>query len=255
MKKLVIESSLIGKVPYMLTCEEGARNLPLVIIAHGFNMDKYEGMDLALRLADRGFASICFDLDRHGQRYDGFLEAISSDVEFGSAIFSVTKNSFHDIEKIIDYFERDLRIDLSRIGLAGISLGANLCYYALAHNPDIRIAVPLLGSPKFVELLCYNMEKESEEEFRTAEERKLLNFVKEIDPYKALLAADPKPLLMINASKDDDIPAEFAASFYKSIKSTYSEKNVPLEHFVADEFHYVSKEMKNMTVDWFEKYL
>ena len=45
---------------------------------------------------------------------------------------------------------------------------------------------------------------------------------------------DPKPLLMINAAKDDDVPAEFAAEFDNSIKNKCATKNIPVEYFIAD---------------------
>lgn len=253
MKKMRIESSMIQEIPCMLVVEEGAADLPAVIIAHGFTMDRYEGMYLAVRLAEKGFAAITFDLHRHGQRYDGFLERIGSDVDFGYAVFGIIKNSFHDLEKIIHHFRSDSRIDMERLGLTGISLGANLCYYSLANGPDIKVAVPILGSPQFTELLCYNMEK-SEQDF-IDDEKDLLNFVREMDPGRALLTAEPRALLMINASKDEEIPAEFAAAFYRSIERKYSGKDIPVEYFEADEFHYVSREMKSSAIEWFEKYL
>lgn len=78
-------------------------------------------------------------------------------------------------------------MDLSRIGTTGFSMGATLCFYALAHNPNIKVAVSILGSPNFTEQLLYSMEKENESHFNTLEEMKVLQFVKEINPYQHLI--------------------------------------------------------------------
>ena len=255
MRKIIIEENVVEDIPYMLFYKADFKKIPLVIIAHGFNNNKYEGSDLAIRLAENGIGAITFDLYKQGQRYDGFLENVTCDAEFGYQIFNILKESYNDIKKLINLFKNDSRIDGNRLGLAGISLGAKLCYYSLANNKDIKVAVPILGSPKFKESLIYSMEKENESDFIDTEEKELLEFVKKMDPYEYLVQNESRELLIINASKDDDVPAKFAIDFYDEIQSKYKENNTAIELFVADEFHYVSNEMKDKTIDWFKKYL
>lgn len=82
MNKIITEINSIEEIPYMLFYKEGAQKLPLILINHGFN-NKYEGANLALKLAEKGFCAITYDLDKHGERYNGFLKNIKSDADFG----------------------------------------------------------------------------------------------------------------------------------------------------------------------------
>ena len=255
MQKIITEINTIEEIPYMLFYQEGAQNLPLVLINHGFNNDKYEGAHLALKLAGKGFCVITYDLHKHGERYNGFLENITCDADFGYALFNIIKSSYNDLEKIIKHFKSDVRIDLKRIGITGFSMGGILCFYALAHNPTIKVAVPILGSPDFTKQLLYSMEKENESHFNTEKEIKLLQFVKGMNPYQQLVENENRPLLMINASKDEDIPARHSVDFYNTIKHRYDGVISSIEMFVADEFHYVSNDMLDKAVQWFERWL
>lgn len=253
MNKVIIESVKIDDIPCMLFHQEGAKNQPLVIFAHGFNCDKYDGAAMALKLAQRGFCAITFDLYKQGERYDGFLENITCDADFGYNLFNTIKSSYNDIEKILHTFTKDPRIDINRVGITGGSLGGMLCFYTLTQNEDIKVSVPIIGTPNFVQQLMSGMEKEREEDFTQPKEKEILEFVKSIDPANILLEKETRPMLIINASKDDDIPVP--QDFFNKIKPRYDKDNRPIELFIADEFHFMSREMIDKAIDWFEKYL
>ncbi|QNO14268.1 alpha/beta hydrolase [Alkalicella caledoniensis] len=255
MKRIITEISKIKDIPYMIFYKEDGKKLPLVIICHGFNCDKYTSATMAIKLAEKGFCAITFDSSKHGERYDGFLDNITCDADFGTALYSIIRDTYTDISIIVNGMSNDPRIDTSKIGLTGGSMGAMATYYALTKSRDIKVAVPIIGTPDFVSSLMYGMEKEDECQFASPEEKKVLEFVKELDPYQHLIENENRPLLIINASKDDDVPPQRSIDFYNEIKVRYEKEGIPIEQFIADEFHFMSQEMIDKAVDWFEKYL
>ncbi|QVK18375.1 alpha/beta hydrolase [Mycoplasmatota bacterium] len=250
MKKVKIELNKHLDIPYLLYYLENSKNCPLVIMGHGFNNDKYEGSDIAIKLASKEVCVLSFDLYKQGERYDGFLDKVKSDAEFGYTLFNIIKKSNEDLLKLIDFFKQDDKVDASKIGMLGFSLGANLCFYSFANNKDLKFAVPILGSPDFTNLLIYSMEKENESDFKTQEEIKLLEFIKGIDPYDNLVQNENRHLFIINGTKDDDVPSRFSENFYQEIKKRYDLNDSKVELLITDDNHYVSNEMKDNAIEW-----
>lgn len=251
--KVIVESNIYHEIPTLLFHPEGGENLPLIIFCHGFGNDKFEGSNLSLRLAQEGYAVLCFDMDRHGPRYDGFMEKIDSDASFGTVLFSVIENTHNDIDLLIDSLAEDTRVNIETVGLVGYSLGANLCNYELVNRKNISVCVSILGSPNFVDLLTYSMEKDSIDQFETSEEMKLLKYVGRLDPIEKLRNSELNcAWLMINATKDDNIPLKFSQDLFSEIEDTWQSD---IEFIVEDEYHHVSNTMMDQTISWFKKYL
>lgn len=251
--KISTEVSVINDISTLLFYKEGTSNLPLIMIVHGFGNDKYEGAKLALKLSEVGFAVLCFDIDRHGARYNGFMDHLDNDVALGKELFTVVENTYLDIEKLLRALSDNDRLDINRLGIVGLSIGANIANYGLGRLKNLKACVSLLGSPNFEELLVYCMEKDSVKDFITDEEKNLLTYVQSLDPKDCILNTEtPCPWLMINGSKDDNVPAAFAVNFYETYKDMYRSD---IESIVEDEFHYVSDSMIGKTVEWLMKYL
>lgn len=240
---IITEVNRIANIPSLLFYEESSRKNPLVLIVHGFNNDKYEGTKIALKLAQKGFSVLCFDIDKHGDRYEGFMERIDSDVSFGNALFTILENTSNDIDNLIKAVGGHMSVDSSRIGLIGISHGANICNYYISKN-DIASCVSMLGSPNFIDLMVYAMEKESVDDFVTAEESKMLDFVGKLNPYERLKVCKT-PLFLINASKDDNVPFVFSETLYKECSESSD-----IEFELEDEYHFVSNSMIDKAIKW-----
>jgi len=250
---IITESEIYEGIPTLLFYVENSRNNPLVVICHGFNNDKYEGSKIALKLCQEGFTVLCFDIDRHGGRYDGFMELIDSDTKFGTELFRILENTHNDIHKLLEVMSKHDAVNSDEIGLVGISHGANICNYELAHNSKIKVCVSLLGTPNFEDQIVYSMEKESVDDFSSVEEKKLLQYVQALDPRNHFM--DKNIIcswLLINGSKDDDVPSRFSESFYNENKYNY---NGIIDLIIEDEFHHVSEGMINSTIKWMKKYL
>lgn len=76
MRDVIVENDVYKDIPYLLYTSVNAVKAPVVIIGHGINNDKLEGSKLALRLAWKGFAVICFDMHNQGDRYNGCIKLV-----------------------------------------------------------------------------------------------------------------------------------------------------------------------------------
>lgn len=247
--KVITEINNIEDIPAILFYREGAIRDPIVTVFHGFGNDKYEGTKLALKLCKEGFAVLCFDADRHGERYDGFIELIDSDVGFGNELFRVLENTASDFKVLRKAMDKHPSVDVNRLGLVGISHGANICNYILTKTSDIKACVSLLGAPDFEGLIVYSMEKESVDDFTTDDEKNLLDYVRKLNPYSDLLLSSI-PLLMINGSKDDNVPYKFSESLSMEMKNQGT-----TAFDLEDEFHYVSSTMEDKTIAWLRQHI
>lgn len=250
--KIIAESNIYNEIPTLLYYPEDGENLPLIIFCHGFGNDKFEGSNLSLKLALEGYAVLCFDIYRHGSRYDGFMENIDSDASFGMALFSVIENTHKDIDLLINIFAKDARVNIDKLGFVGYSLGANICNYELVNRKNISICVSILGSPNFVDLLTHGMEKDNVDQFETSEEIELLEYVETLDPIEKLRNSEVDcSWLMINAKKDENIPLKYSSDLFTEIKGIWKSN---IEFRVEDEYHHVSNSMIDNTVSWIKKY-
>ena len=241
--KIMTEVKRIENIPSLLFYEDMSVNKPLVLIVHGFNNDKYEGTKLAMKLAQKDFAVLCIDIEKHGERYDGFMDKIDSDVAFGNVLFKILENTSYDLERVIKAVGSHRAVDTRKVGLIGISHGANVCNYFISKH-DMVSCVSILGSPNFVKLLSYSMEKNSEEGYTTSEEKELLAYVTKLNPFDRLKTCNT-PLLLINGSKDDNVPYSFSESLYIEVADSEV-----VDFILEDEFHYVSRTMEEKAIEW-----
>lgn len=137
---------------------------------------------MALQLVQKGFHVLTYDLSEHGNRHSGFSDRTDSDTDVGPSMLRITDQSYYDLNHLVDLFRQHPEVDEDKIILIGVSLGAMLTFYTLAHNTEISAAVSLIGAPNFVEAMVYGMEKNSVEEFSSNEEIRLLKYAQKLNP-------------------------------------------------------------------------
>jgi fermentation-respiration switch protein FrsA (DUF1100 family) len=250
--RVITESKVYNNIPSLLFYPEGAKNLPLVIFCHGFSNDKFEGSCLGLKLALEGYAVLSFDMDRHGERYDGFIEKIDSDLSFLKEVFSIIENTHKDIDLLLEEVKKDARINSDKIAMIGYSLGANICNHQLVNRDNISVCVSIIGSPNFTELMLHTLHKDHVTDLDD-KEKDLLEYVKSLDPIDQLRQGQLDcPYLMINGKKDDTIPYKHSQDLFLQVKDTWVSD---IDFILEDEYHFVSNSMMDSTIDWIKKYL
>lgn len=255
MEKITVEKNNLGEIIYLFFCEKESINKPLVIIAHGAGNDKYEGSNLALNLAIQGYCVICFDADKHGERDDGSAKNASGYSSFTKIMAHVIKQSSDDISQLINNHQSDDRVDQSRIALVGISMGAMSTFYTLTKNQDIKVAVPIIGSPDFLGLERYTLEANSNSKVLSEDEKVGIKYMKDINPYSYLIENEKRPMLIMNGEKDDWVPAGFSKAFYDEVKKKYELNQTKIDFFLSDESHYFSNDMRDHAIKWLNENL
>lgn len=108
-----------------------ANTYPAIILIHQGGSSKKEWLSLPItkQLLKEGYAILAFDIRMHGNS--------SKDIEGDLSIFKLfddPKRSPLDLQAVIEFMKKDKRIDNSRIGVMGASIGANLACVASANS-------------------------------------------------------------------------------------------------------------------------
>jgi dienelactone hydrolase len=273
-RSIAIETYRVGEIPIMTLVEEGAERRAVVFFVHGFTGDKRAGLPLGYRLAELGFYVVCPDAHMHGERLDARIrtawEPKADDVyPAGSGLdafflmHEIIVQTAVDFEKLIAYLSVDRRADTGRIGMAGLSMGGFATFYVAANNPQIQVAVPMLGIPAFaarwedvvLEAAAY---KKWIEAMEAAQEEtvKRTAFIKAIDPFDKLRSFHPRPLLMLVGDQDLDSPKKYSVDLYRELRPLYAEHPERLRLSIHDDAaHRVTPLMMEEACDWFRRYL
>jgi dienelactone hydrolase len=107
--------------------EPGARQAPAVILVHMLHRTRHDWDPVATRLASEGIGALAIDLRGHGESTGGVDGGDAADY---SALV-------RDVSAARRYLASRGDVQLSRIGIAGASIGANLAVLAASGDPSI----------------------------------------------------------------------------------------------------------------------
>ena len=197
------------KVTGLLTVPEKEEPpYPTVILMHGYGDRKTVDYIEAghTYLLDAGYAVLRLDISNHGDRvkYDYDFDLTGSYRYWTRDI--ITQTVF-DLRRAIDFIYTHEELDNERIGYFGISLGGIIG--TILCSVDDRVKVPVIvlagGGLHFM----FGMDALSDE---------IKDYLSIIDPINFVEMISPRPLLMINAERDDVIPPVMSKLLYKSAK-------------------------------------
>jgi uncharacterized protein len=127
-----------------------------VLLYHGFGGSRDRVGYYAAALAEAGFLAVSVDAVGHGERRLADFDVIFSDERWDRE-FEATETDFlqiiddtaAEVPSIIDDLAaRGLARD-DQVGIAGRSLGGNVCYAAVLADPRVVAAAPVVGSPEW----------------------------------------------------------------------------------------------------------
>jgi len=229
---------------------ETVGRMPLVILVHGYLGQKEFVMPQAYNLARHGFFVVFPDAYNHGERNSGqtpnFIESVLKTTE--------------EINTLIDCYENDDRVDLSRVGIAGYSMGGCITFnYLAGDDKRVKAAVPVIATPDWVSIISTDTvqgqlkslgivksDAEIEEYFRLAEQ---------LQPLNRLSAMKDTPMLILNGDVDPLIPIEKVREFYKQLRELYTcKEDIKLIEY-KETGHMDTVQMNMELAGWFKKYL
>ena len=275
MKRIILEQDCPGGIPVILACPEGAEKLPVVFYLHGFGGDKRGGLELTYNLADRGVAALSIDAALHGGRLDyrvattwdgpqkGDIYPYSMGFDRYFLIMNIIEETVKDLQTLLEKYSSDPRLDLTRLGLCGTSMGGFIAYCFAAVNPAVKALAAMISFPTLLQrwqdgILEANLQPATGEALAAAqaETAKRTKIVESLDPVERLRTFAPKPLLMICGDQDTDTHKSYSLRFYEQMKPLYQASPGSLQYRVhPNAIHRVTSAMVNEAVDWFAQHL
>ena len=189
------------RVPAFLYLPRGKQAaLPAVLLQYGSGGNKSTNYIVALgeQFVRRGFIVLTIDAPLRGERkprdVQGWQRVLA---ESGRFLWYLG-----DYSRSIDYLVTRPEVDGRRIGYAGISWGAITGITFVAHEPRVRAMASIIGGGNFLGPLRVELADETIEAARR------------IDPIHHVALIAPRPLLPLNATRDQLVPRFFAESLH-----------------------------------------
>ena len=139
---ILVRNISLDEIPLMEVFNPDVKGKnPMVLLYHGYTGQKEFILSQAYLLASNGFFVVLPDAFGHGQRAEG------GPIDLFTSILKTTE----EVNKIIKFYDADDRVDNSRIGLSGYSMGGMITF-AYISSPDNRVkaAVPIISTPDWV---------------------------------------------------------------------------------------------------------
>ncbi len=179
---------------YDLWLPEAPSPWPGMVVIHGAGSSKESHADFARLAAGSGWATIAYDQRGHG----------SSDGEMSPA--AVT-----DAGRIARLLARTEGVDAGRVCARGSSLGGFVALHAAA--TDAAIAGVIAICPAGERMLLDGLRRGRYE--MRADVDALVPWLEEHDLRDAVGLLGPKPLVLLHARGDDQVPADFSEELYQ----------------------------------------
>lgn len=250
-KNIIEEKIYIDNIPAILfTPKDSEKPLPTIIFYHGWSSNKEFQRMRAFILAAVGYQVIIPDGIHHGERNP--LEKYNmEDAQkyFWDTILNNIEESNIIIEKLISKYNGDP----NKIGIIGHSMGGFTAAGIFTHNPNIKALVVLNGScgwENFNERF-----KENHDISMTGELLDLEEKINNLNPQNNLNLLIDRPILLLHGSSDNVVPIESQRIFYNKIKPLYKHKDRIKFIEYANLNHFVTTNMMEESIIWFNKFL
>ncbi len=193
------------RVPAFLYLPDGPpQRRPAVLLQYGVGGNKGTNyiVDLGRQFVAHGFVVLTIDVPGRGERaakerrkVDWFLSNEGRDlfVQYCG-----------DYSRAVDYLVARPQVDPERIGYVGISWGAITGVTFVAHEPRVRAMASVVGGGNFLGTLTGKPPEE------------VNGSAIQIDPVYHAQRIAPRPLLFLNATRDQLVPRGFAEALHQA---------------------------------------
>jgi dienelactone hydrolase len=249
-------------VPAHVYYKKGNKAMPVVFFMHGMGGFKEQYPARMQDWAGKGMFVVAIDAHLHGGRKipgvspmgknPGAL-GIDQNIWFHQSAVSHTAR---DVSKIIDSLSARNDVDLSRIGVAGISMGSSTCMVLGWKEPRISVIVGMIGAVDF----WYDMTKTApgpeQDAKRKAFSPRVQQLVSSIDPHpeERKRAFAPKAVFLANGIRDE-IDIESIRRFVKDLRPGYTAFPDRLEAIEEPGGHSVTERMWSEGTKWLQTHL
>lgn len=228
-------------VTSLLTIPKGvSQPLPAIIFVHGIEDNKNKDyMQVGHKyLLDAGFAVLRIDIANHGDRH---IHDYDYDMTKGYRYWTrdIIAQTVFDLRRAVDFLFTRPEIDRERIGYLGISFGGIIG--TVFCGVDRRVKVPVIALAGGDFRLAFKFQALSKETGI---------YLSIIDPINFVGRISPRPLLMMNAEKDEIVPPILTKAMYRKAGEPKKIVWYPTKHRKIP----LNKAFPE-AVNWFKKYL
>jgi dienelactone hydrolase len=194
--------------------KNAAPPFPCIILLHGLGQDKDLIDDIHPRFMKSGYAMICIDSQYRGERERPGKHFISPNMFETRQTFAQT---VVDARRTVDYLLTRNDIEPDRIVLLGASMGGILGATAAAYEPRIKTAVLLYAGGDMGRLLAEStIIYPRTTWWRSAIASVAGRIIRETNPERHIAGISPRPVLMINGSRDSVVPVPCAELLFEA---------------------------------------
>ena len=248
-------------VPAYAYYKKGNRGMPVVIFMHGMGGSKEQNASRLQELARQNLFVLAIDAHLHGERkvpgifpQGKSLGGLGNDYAIWVHQTSISHTA-RDVSKIIDALSARGDVDLSRIGVGGISMGSSTAMVLAWKEPRISVVVGLIGAVDFWSDVTKTPAGKEQDAKRAALSPRVRQLVYSLDPLPRKREIAPKALFLANGAKDA-IDIESIKAFVNDLRPSYeafSERLYLLEEPKTG--HTVTDRMWEEGTQWFVRYL
>lgn len=193
---------------------------PAVVLLHPLGEWRNTLMlDFGRFLAKRGMIAAVLELPFHMRRLpprdNPLSHYVSTDINKVHQAFS---QAIEDARAVADWLSTQPDVDPQHIGIIGVSLGAIVTHTAMGRDSRFSAGVAILGGAGFPDLyrrsVLFRLLHPGVT--RPLTEREVI-LLREIDPLTYADRNRPRHVLMIQAARDDVIPASNATELWKAL--------------------------------------
>ncbi|MBI4832595.1 MAG: dienelactone hydrolase family protein [Candidatus Lindowbacteria bacterium] len=199
------------RVPSLLTLPlHSSPPHPVVLILHGVfgHKTSVNQIKRSAFLAKAGYATLRIDGQYSGERALPSRTGIGLQAQYCYRNRDAMIQTAVDLMRAVDYLATRNDIDVRRIGFAGFSMGGAVGALFCAHEARVKAAVLGITGGDFTKLSIRASDKSAEERFRRA--------YRIVDPARHISRISPRPLLMLNASRDEVVPKAATEALFEA---------------------------------------
>jgi uncharacterized protein len=247
-------------VPAYLYYKKGSKAMPVVIFMHGLGGSKDQYVPRMQEWADKGLFVVTIDAHLHGERkVPGIFPMGKNLGGLGTdyAIWvhqSAVSHTARDVSKIIDALSARSDVDLTRIGVAGVSMGSSTCMVLAWKEPRISVVVGLIGAVDFWYDVTKTAPGKDQDAKRDELSLRVRQLVNGIDPLNRKATIAPKAMFLANGAKDQ-IDIESIKKFVKELRPSYEAYPDRLELLEEPGGHSMTERMWTEGTRWLVRHL
>jgi dienelactone hydrolase len=248
-------------VPAYLYYKKGNRSMPVVIFMHGMGGSKDQYVQRMQEWAGKGMFVVAIDAHLHGERkVPGIFPQGKSLGGLGTdySIWvhqSAVSHTARDVARIIDALSARSDVDLSRVGVAGVSMGSSTCMVLAWREPRISVVVGLIGAVDFWYDVTKTPPGKDQDAKRNGLSLRVRQLVTSLDPQDRKTAIAPKAVFLANGARDE-IDIESIRRFVRDLRPSYEahpDRLMLLEE--PQTGHAVTERMWRESTQWFVRHL